>query len=166
MKKKHWDWLKIELDKLEHKSNIDYFLTTTYFRPKFLFHIPKTIEYWEDCLKNNISFEKNIKDKIILKTYKKIEKFTSQLIRDLDRPDYIEKIPFWIHRINTIHAFDDITTQKFREYLKYLFIANPLRFSKNINRNAITRTKISQDKFYFIEEQIEFIEKLKTIIHI
>ena len=36
MKKKHWDWLKIELDKLEHKSNIDYFLTTTYFRPNIV----------------------------------------------------------------------------------------------------------------------------------
>jgi len=163
MKKKHWDWLKIELDKSEHKPNIEYFLTTTYYRPKFSYHTPKTIEYWGDYFKNNTSFEKKIKDKIILKTDRKVEKFVSQLTRDLDRADYIEKIPFWIHRINTIYAFDDITTQKFREYLKYLFISNLLSFSKNINRKAIPKTKISQTKLTFIEEQIEFTNKLKTM---
>ena len=163
MKKKHWDWLEKEISKPEHEKNIDYFLNYSY-KSEFSYYIPKTIEYWEDCFKNNTSFEKNIKDKIILKTYKKVEKFRSQLTRDLNRPDYIEKIPFWIHRINTTYAFDGVTTQKFREYLKYLFIANLLRFSKNINRGAIPRTKISQDKFYFIEEQVQFTSKLKMIL--
>lgn len=164
MKKKHWDWLEKEINKLEDKEKLcRYFLTKPSYEGDKEFKFSSfSIDSWI----YNISKIENIEFKCFKKHNKKFEKIQSQLIRDVGKPDFVLKIPFWINRLNSVClSSNGSISNEFAKFIKAMFIHCLFFNFRYVNHTSVNMNKMTYRAIDFVEEQIEFIRKLKTIIN-